>query len=271
MSNYINSTNTLGETKMKKILTKRLFLAAAIAASCSTSVFAATLQPFTFDPSVLCATCSKFTADNVLISDNASVVLNPNKTFSETGFLKITSFQLGDNTFQPTGLNTNYSLYIPFKGTGTLTSSALTSTSGKFDTLTYQFIGATGNVPGTANFDSGLVLGSGSLSKGFVSTSPAGSSPFFSPSANVDVTFAPTVKSFFVSPVPFYNMAFTAFTNTTTEIALTDRGFDVIKGGGTLNFGSSAKVPEPTTIALLGLGLLGFAASRRKPAKSKNA
>jgi hypothetical protein len=32
-----------------------------------------------------------------------------------------------------------------------------------------------------------------------------------------------------------------------------------------------AAVPEPTTVALFGLGLLGFAASRRKSAKSKNA
>lgn len=35
--------------------------------------------------------------------------------------------------------------------------------------------------------------------------------------------------------------------------------------------GGSTSVPEPTTVALLGLGLLGFAASRRKAAKSKAA
>jgi hypothetical protein len=42
-----------------------------------------------------------------------------------------------------------------------------------------------------------------------------------------------------------------------------------VPGGGT--GGTGETVPEPTTVALLGLGMLGFAASRRKLAKSKNA
>jgi hypothetical protein len=40
---------------------------------------------------------------------------------------------------------------------------------------------------------------------------------------------------------------------------------------GTTGGGNGSEVPEPTTVALLGLGLLGFAASRRKAAKNKNA
>jgi hypothetical protein len=61
------------------------------------------------------------------------------------------------------------------------------------------------------------------------------------------------------------------------QVALDSITFNVAPNLGNLGLkGSfigdyvSSAVPEPTTVALLGLGLLGFATSRRRPAKNKN-
>lgn len=253
---------------------RRTVVAAALAAAYSSSW---ALPTFTFNPGAVGLTGSSVTADNILLSDFSSVAATGATTFSETGFLSITGFQLGGANLTAGGLNSTYSLYIQFSGTGHLTTGtnatdARTSlTAGVFDTLNYSLIGSTGGATfgfsGTTPTVSAVgtqVLATGSLINGNVVTSPANGNTAFVPSASATVSFNVAAgKQAFFQPNPFYNMAFTAFTNDVSTVTPVAGGFIVNNGGGNLNF--AAPIPEPETYALMlaGLGLIAGIARRR--------
>jgi hypothetical protein len=65
-----------------------------------------------------------------------------------------------------------------------------------------------------------------------------------------------------------YYLIFTSYFN--DEYGTYTGRFTTVSGGGQV-FLDSATVPEPGSLALFGLGVVGFVASRRKSAKSKNA
>jgi hypothetical protein len=256
---------------------KRTLVSVALASAYSTPW---ALPVFTFNPGAagVGLVGASVTADNILVSDFTTTTNIGATSFSETGYLSITGFQLGGSNVVAGGLNSTYSLYIAFTATGHLTLGTnasdprTTVTAGVFDTLNYSLIGASGNATfgfagntPTVSSVAPQTLGGGSLAFGNVISSPANGNTAFVPTANASVTFSQAAgKQGFFSPQPFYDMAFTAFTNSVSTVEPFAGGFRINNGGGNLNF--AQPVPEPETYALMlaGLGVMGWLARRRK-------
>jgi hypothetical protein len=98
-------------------LFKRTLFAAALALAYS-SASALDLPDFTWNPAGAGLTGTSFTADNIIVSDFATVTFTSASTFHEEGYLAVSSFQLNGNDISAGGLNTSYSLYFRFTGDG---------------------------------------------------------------------------------------------------------------------------------------------------------
>ncbi len=253
-------------------LLRHSVVAVAAVAACNGAI--AALSPFTLAPGAVGLAGTSFTGDNILVSDYSTITFNGVGGFTDIGFLAVTGVQLGGSTLTPAGLNSTYGLYFAFTGTGTTTvaNPALAPTFGSFSTLTYTLygynglasFGFSGNTP-TESASGEVVLATGTLLNGSVGTLPSGNGVTFTPSANADMTFAVAAgqAGFFAAPSPFYNLAITAFTNTTSEVEPFANGFRIRQGGGSLNF--AAPIPEPETYALMlaGLTAMAFVVRRR--------
>jgi hypothetical protein len=251
-------------------------LAALSLTAAAGGALAADLPDFTLSPSGAGLTGANVTADNIIVSDYATVRLS-GTTFTETGFLSVQTFQLDNEIINAAGLNDTYSLYVQFTGSGTTSGGDPTSviTNGSFDSLDYTLYGVNGKA--TFGFDgsgdpmvsggSGAVaLASGSLmGDSFVSTNPAMGSFFANAGATLSFNINDSVKAFFASPDPFYSAAFSSFTNTPTQVTPFDGGFRITQGGGSFNM--AQPIPEQETYALMlaGLGVVAWVARRRRP------
>ncbi len=264
-------------SKQLRILAASVIL--ALGAGATSSAYAGVFQVTPSGDGLAPTLTTPVNADSLGGASSTLLTYEGGGVYDAVGYIDFSAFSLAGNAIgaNKTGLNFYYGLYATFNQTfscpGALVPGSPISCTAQSISLNLYANPGDGNsytqasLTGPMVTDSKVSAGDILLGTSTVITGPssAGINSDLGAFENLTSNFSLTSagSAFFTAPVPFYDIAFSEYNNTSTGLncsPVTGECAVTFETGST-NF---AQTPEPASVAIFGLGLIGLAFMRRK-------